>query len=132
MEFKPFKEELSEICSQEEIDELNAMIKAFKADPNKMLDGLNARKFAEFYTKVYLCAKLYGKAQMRYKIDNIDNKQEISQETKTEYESLYNLTRQFMYVHRLLDQVGRVHNLTKYTLGGKSVLQASQELAKNV
>ena len=57
MEFKPFKEDLSEICTREEIEELNSMMKAFKSDPNKLLDGINARKFADLYVKVYLCAK---------------------------------------------------------------------------
>ena len=130
MEFKPFKEDLSEICTKEEIEEFNSMMKVCKVDPNKLLDGINARKFAELYVKVYLCAKLYGKAQSRYKINNIDNEQELSPEVKDEYEDICNKSRQFMYIHRLLDKVASVHSLGKYTLGGKSVLQATQELAK--
>ena len=46
MEFKPFKEDLSEICTKEEIEELNSMMKVCKVDPNKLLDGINARKLS--------------------------------------------------------------------------------------
>ena len=130
MKFTNFKEDLSEICSQEELEQFEAMVSAFQKNPNGVLDGINARQFVEFYVKSYLCAKKYSKKCMAYKVNNIDGKQTLEEEVRENYSELEKKMKKAFTTRRMIEQFASRHKIGRYVYGGKSVLETATLIAQ--
>ena len=128
MKYQKIKKNIREICSKEEIEEFEALVKMVNHDALKTLQELSAKEYVNFYILSCLVSDRYKKDCVSYKLENIDNKEEIKSSIKEEYEELYNKTRLYMSAKGFAWRYGQILPVPKYILGGKSVIEVAKQI----
>ena len=128
MKYRMFEESIEEICSRDEIEKYFNNLRYFKKEPLHILQKFNAEEFAQFYVISTLMAEHYKLSNARFKLENIDGKEQIDQNIKTEYEKLYKNARDYSFVKRMIERVSVSLEIANAKIGNMTVMEASKKI----